>query len=85
MSEAIGLVLDHAFVTLGFGLVRWEARAGNWPSAKAVWRNGFPPPVFVPSLLVERGEVVDGWISNLARSASRAPDCAWEEIVSALS
>ena len=41
----------HALDTLGWQLVRWEAHAGNWASAKAVWRTGFPVPTFVPDLL----------------------------------
>ncbi|WP_270887112.1 GNAT family N-acetyltransferase [Pedococcus sp. 5OH_020] len=65
MSQAVRLVLGHAFDTLGWQLVRWQAHAGNWASAKTVWRSGFPIPTFVPDLLVERGRMVDGWLSTL--------------------
>jgi RimJ/RimL family protein N-acetyltransferase len=85
MSEAVRLAVAHAFDTLGWQTVRWQAHAGNWGSAKAVWRAGFPVPRFVPDLLVERGRVVDGWISTIHADASREPVAAWEDVVSALS
>jgi RimJ/RimL family protein N-acetyltransferase len=84
MSDAVRLVLDHAFDTLGWQLVRWTAHAGNWGSAKAVWRNGFPVPTFVPDFLVERGRVVDGWISTLRAGAGREPVAPWEQVYAAL-
>jgi RimJ/RimL family protein N-acetyltransferase len=84
MSQAVGLVVGHALDTLGWRLVRWEAHAGNWGSAKAVWRNGFPIPTFVPDALVERGTVVDGWISTLHAGRSREPVAPWEQVYAAL-
>lgn len=84
MSEAVRLVVGHAFDSLGWQTVRWQAHVGNWGSAKAVWRSGFPLPVFVPDLLVERGRLVDGWISTLHADADRRPVCAWEDVVAAL-
>lgn len=84
MSEAVRLVVGHAFDTLGWRYVRWEAHAGNWGSAKAVWRNGFPVPTFVPDFLVERGRVVDGWISTLRTGAGREPVAPWEQVYAAL-
>lgn len=85
MSEAVALVVAHAFDTLGWQVVRWEAHAGNWGSAKAVWRAGFPVPVFVPDLLLERGRIVDGWISSIHADATREPVTAWADVVAALS
>ena len=85
MSEAVRLVVAHAFDTLGWKAIRWEAHAGNWGSAKAVWRAGFPVPAFVPDLLVERGRLVDGWISTLHAPAPAGPVTPWDEVVSALS
>lgn len=84
MSQAVGLVVGYALDTLGWQLVRWEAHAGNWGSAKAVWRNGFPVPTFVPDALVERGTVVDGWISTLRAGWSREPVAPWEQVYAAL-
>lgn len=84
MSQAVGLVLGHAFDDLGWTAVRWEAHAGNWGSAKPVWRNGFPVPTFVPALLVERGRLIDGWISTLHAGQPREPVVPWEEVRAAL-
>lgn len=84
MSEAVGLVVAHAFDTLAWQVVRWEAHAGNWGSAKAVWRAGFPVPVFVPDLLLERGRIVDGWISSIHADADRQPVAPWDDVVAAL-
>lgn len=85
MSEAVALVVAHAFDTLGWPLVQWKAHAGNWGSLKAVWRAGFPVPVFVPDLLLERGQLTDGWISTLHAPAPAAPVAPWEDVVGALS
>jgi RimJ/RimL family protein N-acetyltransferase len=84
MSEAVSLVVGHAIDVLNWQYVRWEAHAGNWGSAKAVWRAGFPVPTFVPDLLVERGELLDGWISTLHQGATRVPVAPWDEVYAAL-
>lgn len=84
MSDAVRLVVGHALDTLGWQLVQWTAHAGNWGSAKTVWRNGFPVPTLVPDFLVERGRVVDGWISTLHAGSPREPVAAWEQVRAAL-
>lgn len=84
MSEAVRLVVAHVFDTLGWQTVRWQAHVGNWGSAKAVWRAGFPVPTFVPDLLIERGRLVDGWISTLHAPAPDAPIATWDDVVAAL-
>lgn len=84
MTEAVGLVVDRALDTWGWQLVRWQGHVGNWGSAKAVWRHGFPLPVHVPDLLLQRGRMVDGWMSTLRREAPRTPVVAWDEVVAAL-
>ena len=84
MTEAVRLVVRHAFGELGWQRVRWQAHVGNWGSAKAVWRNGFPVPIFVPDLLVERGNLVDGWISTLHAPAPDAPVALWDDVRRAL-
>jgi RimJ/RimL family protein N-acetyltransferase len=85
MSGAVRLVVGHALDTLGWQLVQWQAHAGNWGSAKTVWRCGFPLPTFVPDLLIERGRVLDGWMSTLHAGAPREPSVAWDEVYAALS
>lgn len=84
MTEAVGLVVGRALDAWGWQLVRWQGHVGNWGSAKAVWRHGFPVPVYVPDLLLQRGQLVDGWMSTLRREAPRAPSVAWDEVVAAL-
>jgi RimJ/RimL family protein N-acetyltransferase len=84
MSGAVRLAVAHAFDGLGWQAVRWQAHVGNWGSAKAVWRAGFPVPTFVPDLLVERGKLVDGWISTVHAPAPAEPVVAWEQVRSVL-
>ncbi|KRE52994.1 GNAT family N-acetyltransferase [Phycicoccus sp. Soil748] len=84
MTDAVRVVVRHAFEDLGWQTVRWEAHAGNWGSAKPVWRTGFPVPTFVPDLLVERGTLVDGWISTLHAPAPHGPVTSWDEVRAAL-
>jgi RimJ/RimL family protein N-acetyltransferase len=84
MSDAVSLVVGHALDTLGWQLVQWTAHAGNWGSAKVVWRAGFPVPTFVPDLLVERGQVLDAWVSTLRRGAPGEPVAPWDEVYAAL-
>ena len=78
MSDAVRLVLAHALDTLGWQLVQWTAHAGNWGSAKACGAPASLVPTFVPDLLVERGQVLDGWISTLRQGAPREPVAPWD-------
>jgi RimJ/RimL family protein N-acetyltransferase len=84
MSDAVRVVVRYAFDVLGWQTIRWQAHAGNWGSAKAVWRVGFPVPTFVPDLLIERGRLVDGWMSTLHAPAPAEPVSTWDEVVAAL-
>jgi RimJ/RimL family protein N-acetyltransferase len=84
MSDAVRVVVRYAFDVLGWQTVRWQAHAGNWGSAKAVWRAGFPVPTSVPDLLIERGRLVDGWMSTLHAPAPAEPVSTWDEVVAAL-
>jgi hypothetical protein len=84
MSEAVALVVDHAFGHLGYELVQWEANVGNYGSYKAVWRNGFPLPVAVPALLDHRGVMTDGWHSTLWRGDPREPVVPWDDAYAVL-
>jgi RimJ/RimL family protein N-acetyltransferase len=84
MSDAVRVVVRYAFDVLGWQTIRWEAHEGNWGSAKAVWRAGFPVPVFVPDLLIERGRLVDGWVSTLHAPAPAGPVVPWDDVVAAL-
>jgi RimJ/RimL family protein N-acetyltransferase len=84
MSEAVGLVVDHAFGELGWELVAWQANVGNYASYKAAWRNGFPVPQLVPALLDHKGRMLDGWHSVLEPDLPRDPVAAWDEVCAVL-
>jgi RimJ/RimL family protein N-acetyltransferase len=84
MSEAVGLVLDHAFTNLGWELVAWQANLGNYASYKAAWRNGFPLPLPVPALLPHKGRMLDGWHSVLEPDLPREPQVPWDEAYAVL-
>jgi RimJ/RimL family protein N-acetyltransferase len=84
MTEAVGLVADHAFGELGWELVAWQANVGNYASYKAAWRNGFPLPVLVPALLNHRGVMRDGWHSVLEPDVPRESPTAWDETYAVL-
>ena len=45
---------------------------------------GVPVPVFVPDLLLERGRLVDGWISTLHAPAPAGPVADWDDVVAVL-
>jgi RimJ/RimL family protein N-acetyltransferase len=84
MSEAVSLVLAHAFDQLGWELVAWQANVGNHGSAKAAWRAGFPVPLLVPALLEHRGVMTDGWHSVLRSDDPREPASSWDEVYAVL-
>lgn len=84
MSQAVRLAVDHAFDTLGWQHVTWQANAGNYGSYKAVWRSGFPVPQLVPALLLHRGRMVDAWHSVLEPDASREPQVGWDQAYAVL-
>lgn len=84
MSRAVRLAVAYAFDTLGWESLNWTANVGNLGSYKAVWRNGFPLPVTVPRLLAHRGEMVDGWFSELTADAPRIPRILWSDCLALL-
>ncbi|MGO0575069.1 GNAT family N-acetyltransferase [Ornithinimicrobium panacihumi] len=84
MTEAVALVIDHAFGSLGWELLVWQANVGNVASYKPMWRNGFPVPLAVPALLDHRGTLLDGWHSVLEPDMPRHPRQTWDEAHAAL-
>ena len=80
MSEAVRLVVDHAFDVLGWHHVTWQANVGNYASCKPIWRSGFPVPQLVPALLPHRGRMVDAWHSVLDADRPRQPTAPWSEV-----
>ncbi|MBF4995477.1 GNAT family N-acetyltransferase [Arthrobacter gandavensis] len=84
MSRAVRLAVSYAFDTLGWEALNWTSNVGNLGSYKTVWRNGFPLPVTVPRLLAHRGEMVDGWFSELEAAAPRIPRILWSDALALL-
>jgi RimJ/RimL family protein N-acetyltransferase len=78
MSQAVRLAVDHAFDVLGWTHLTWQANVGNYASAKAAWRSGFPVPQLVPALLRHRGRMVDAWHSVLEPDHAREAAVSWE-------
>ncbi|MCC9193805.1 GNAT family N-acetyltransferase [Arthrobacter sp. zg-Y916] len=84
MSRAVRLAVGYAFDTLGWERLNWSSNVGNLGSYKTVWRNGFPLPVSVPHMLAHRGQMIDGWFSELESSAPRTPRILWSDVLSLL-
>ncbi|MCC3297653.1 GNAT family N-acetyltransferase [Arthrobacter caoxuetaonis] len=84
MSRAVRLAVGYAFDTLGWEQLNWSSNVGNLGSYKAVWRNGFPLPVSVPHMLAHRGQMIDGWFSELESSAPRTPRILWSDVLGLL-
>jgi [ribosomal protein S5]-alanine N-acetyltransferase len=73
MTRALNLVCDYGFEVAGLRLIRWRAMVGNWASRRVTANVGFVFDGTVRSLLVQRGELQDGWIATLVRDDPRVP------------
>ena len=73
MTAALHLVCDYGFEVAGLRLIRWRAVVGNWASRRVAANVGFVFDGTVRSLLVQRGELRDGWIATLVRDDPRLP------------
>jgi len=73
MTAALQLVCDYGFEIAGLRLIRWRAMVGNWASRRVAANVGFVFDGTVRSLLVQRGELQDGWIATLVRDDPRVP------------
>jgi RimJ/RimL family protein N-acetyltransferase len=73
MTAALQLVCDYGFELAGLQLIRWRALAGNWASRRVAAKVGFVFDGAVRGLLVQRGELHDGWIATLVRDDPRVP------------
>lgn len=82
MSEAVALVLDHAFAQppTGLGLVRveWHAYAGNAASAAVARRAGFQFEGVSRLGASQRGVLRDDWQAGLLAGDPRTPS-PWPE------
>lgn len=77
MSKALALTLDWAFEHDGQALMRWEAVAGNWASAKTAWQQGFQLEGHVRGFCEHPDGIYDGWIATLHRDDPRTPQQPW--------
>ena len=84
MSQAVRMVVDHAFDVLDWQHLTWQAKVGNYASFKTVWRCGFPVPQLVPALLPGRGRMVDAWHAVLEPDHPREAVSSWVEARAAL-
>ena len=73
MSGAVRLVRDYGFDVVGLSMIRWRAKAGNWPSRRVAAAAGFVFDGVVRRLLDQRGELVDGWVATMTDDDPRTP------------
>lgn len=78
-TEAVQLLLDWGFNTLGLTRIYWHCDVGNWASRKMAWKNGFVFVAELPGFGVGRDEAVDSWLLTLRSDQQRsAPNEAWQ-------
>lgn len=79
MTEALALVIEHAFSADGLNLelLRWDAAAGNQASARVARRCGFRFRGTLEKHLVIRDEAHDAWVAELRRDDPREPRDGW--------
>jgi ribosomal-protein-alanine N-acetyltransferase len=73
MTAALRLVCNYGFAVAGLQVIRWRALVGNWASRRVAAKVGFIFDGAVRRLLVQRGELLDGWIATLTREDPRVP------------
>ncbi len=81
MGEALDAVLDFAFHTLDWPVVRWACEIHeetvNWASARVVWRAGFTFEGRERASILNKGARYDGLVASLAADEPRTPRNAW--------
>jgi RimJ/RimL family protein N-acetyltransferase len=79
MTEAVRLVVDHAFAPAGLGLQRisWHASVGNWASRRVAWRLGFTVEGTIRAHMFKHGERTDAWVATLLAGDEREPATPW--------
>lgn len=74
--EAARAVVDWGFTELGLARIRWQAVAGNVPSARAARALGFRYEGLQRQALTSPRGRDDGWLAGLLPTDDRAP-VAW--------
>lgn len=79
VTQAVGLVLEHAFAADGLDLVRvtWLAYVGNWASRRVAWRAGFRLEGEIRLHGIQRGVRRDAWVGTILRDDPREPAEPW--------
>lgn len=77
MSAAVKLIVDWGFARMGLHTVTWAANAGNYPSWRVAWRNGFTFEGTSRGTLPQRGAALDAWHGTLLAVDSRDPKTRW--------
>jgi ribosomal-protein-alanine N-acetyltransferase len=73
MSTAVRLVRDYGFDVVGLEAIRWRALVGNWTSRRVAAAAGFIHDGTVRRLLVQRGQLRDGWVGTITSDDPRVP------------
>jgi len=77
MTRAIGLVLDHAFASVGLARVQWLTVVGNTRSARLARATGFRFEGTARSAILFRGQRRDVWRAAILATDTRAPQEGW--------
>ncbi|WAA67231.1 GNAT family N-acetyltransferase [Microbacterium oxydans] len=73
LTEAARAVIDWGFAELGLVRIRWQAVAGNIPSARAARALGFRYEGLQRQALTSPRGRDDGWVAGLLPEDDRAP------------
>ena len=73
LTEAAKAVIDWGFAELGLVRIRWQAVAGNVPSARAARALGFRYEGMQRQALTSPRGRDDGWVAGLLASDNRTP------------
>lgn len=79
MTRAVRLAADWCFTEGGVEAIHWRAHVGNVASLRVAHACGFLLTAVVPSLLHERGRVLDAWTGVLRFGEVPYPRGPWTE------
>jgi RimJ/RimL family protein N-acetyltransferase len=77
MTRAVRLLLSFAFDELGWDVMIWRAKTGNWASRRVAWETGFRQFVTVRGGMVARGERSDEWVATVRAGEDLEPQGRW--------
>lgn len=77
MTRSIGLVLNHAFTSIGIARVQWSTLVGNVRSARVARNVGFRFEGVARGAVTFRGRRHDAWRAAILAGDSRSPQPGW--------